>query len=170
MIKRFNDHDIRFLFKKITSKLPEKNKIFIQKETNLIQIQKNWQVLAGEGLASHSTPLLLKENELYVTADHPIFAQQILLLQNEIRSKISETLPLRIKNIKVKTGRIKWKTAPENSLVDASSPNSLTNSLKRKDIMSHADKMVSKKEMKQEYKDSDKIKAIDLLINTLKKI
>ena len=168
MIKRLNDNDITSLFGKMSKKMPDKEKLLVQKETHLVQIQKNWKDFAGEGLASHSVPLMLKEGELSITADHPMFSQQILLLQKEICKKINEILPVKIKKFRVKTGRLQWLTDSKKSHENGEINENINRSIKRKDIMSQTGNMVQEKYNQQN--DQNEMKTVDLLIKTMKEL
>ncbi|MDH5717173.1 MAG: DUF721 domain-containing protein [Spirochaetia bacterium] len=156
MIKKINKYDIDFFVNNLKTNIPESKVNQVKLDTAIINIKKNWPELIGYTLASHSMPVSLKGNCLFVTADHAIFAQQISLLQKEICEKISKGLLCPVNSIKTKTGQINW----EDLKIFTEKSN-----IKMKDIMSLTNNMAPEREQQNENSN-----VLENLIQKLKKI
>ncbi len=78
----------------------------------VLDIQRHWEEFVGNLLAVHSRPYRIENEKLFVEADHPIYAQQIHLLQKHILSKITKKLNLTLHVISSRVCRLKWEHLP----------------------------------------------------------
>ncbi len=78
----------------------------ISKLGSLFMLEYNWSKIVGKLLSTHSNPKKLKDQQLTVVVDHPIFAQQIEMYKLEILKKIFRLLELRIHKIFVQHKKI----------------------------------------------------------------
>ena len=72
-------------------------------ETFVIDVlKKEWSGIVDSIIASHSEPDRIFKNILFITADHPVYSNEILLMKNMIMESISEKTGLVfIKDIRV---------------------------------------------------------------------
>lgn len=79
---------------------------------SIVEIQSQWNSIAGETLSVHSYPYKIQSGLLFVRCDHSIFAQQFQFFAPQIIKKIEQTFHLQIKTIKTTIGVIYWKNPP----------------------------------------------------------
>lgn len=66
-----------------------------------------WKDIAGEAIALHARPVLVRRNKLYVVVDSSVWAQQLFQLKPELIEKINKSLGKdAIRDIIFKTGEI----------------------------------------------------------------
>lgn len=72
-------------------------------------IKTAWKEIVGEILSTHSIPNRIFRNNLYITADHSVYSNEILLLKDSIKNRIAEEMGFKaINNIKVEVKSINW--------------------------------------------------------------
>ncbi|MFW5770566.1 MAG: DciA family protein [Spirochaetota bacterium] len=54
------------------------------------QIQVIWPDVVGEIIATHSVPKKIIKSTLYVSVDHPVYANEIAMIQNSIIASLQE--------------------------------------------------------------------------------
>lgn len=63
---------------------------------------RRWKDLAGEKYAEHTAPTDIKDDVLFVKADHPVWVQMLQLQQRQILQRVNKAYPsLRLKRIRV---------------------------------------------------------------------
>lgn len=65
----------------------------------VMKIRNRWTEIAGEVLASHTEPVVIKNKVLHVLCDSPAWAQQVGLLSGAIEEQIRKIT--KIRNLKV---------------------------------------------------------------------
>ncbi len=75
----------------------------------MMEIQTQWNNIAGETLAVHTYPYRIQSGELYVRCDHSIFAQQIHLYHQKIITALKIRVDAPVAKIKTTVGVIYWK-------------------------------------------------------------
>lgn len=65
----------------------------------VMKIRSRWTEIAGEVLASHTEPVVVKNKVLHVLCDSPAWAQQVGLLSGAIEEQIRKIT--KIRNLKV---------------------------------------------------------------------
>jgi len=78
----------------------------LQEKIHLQQIAESWQELFGKPLSLHTCPSDLKNGELTINVDSPVWLQQLKFLQPMILKKL-EKYPL--KSVRLRLGKIKSK-------------------------------------------------------------
>ena len=86
--------------------LPALKRLGIEEEVRLNRIRQDWDTLFSKPLSSHMSPSKLLEGELLITADSPIWMQQLGFLKNEITGKLS---PYGVKRLRFRVGRVSRK-------------------------------------------------------------
>jgi hypothetical protein len=79
----------------------------------LLKIKAEWNEIAGEVFAGHTTPAKLKGSKLEVLCDSPVWVQQIGLLELTLIENIRKLTNLRMKEIDSKIGVLKPEAQPE---------------------------------------------------------
>lgn len=59
-------------------------------------LKSKWEECVGKQIASHTKPLFIKNEKLFIAVDSPIWANQLNFLQNEIKNKINSFLNKKI--------------------------------------------------------------------------
>ena len=121
--------DIIDLFKIISSKLPSNAfyaNLNLMLENIVLDIRSNWSLFVGDDMKRHTLPIKIKDDMLIIKCDHAIFAQHLQLLQNNLLKEINKHHSTSLKGFIVKIGSIQWQSE----------------TLKRKDIMSHDIRLV----------------------------
>ncbi|MCL5024424.1 MAG: DUF721 domain-containing protein [Nitrospirae bacterium] len=78
----------------------------IEEAVRLEAMKKEWRELFPEPLSLHMFPSVLKDGELLINVDSPVWLQQLTLLKSEISKKL---IGLGVKDVRFKRGR----TCPE---------------------------------------------------------
>ena len=72
-------------------------------------LKNNWEKITGKIMSAHSIPDRIFKNILFISADHSIYANEIMLMKKDIVRKIGDTIGSNIvKAVKVEIKRIKW--------------------------------------------------------------
>ncbi|MCP4132796.1 MAG: DUF721 domain-containing protein [bacterium] len=72
-------------------------------------IKSIWPGVVGEILATHSIPGRIFKKTLFVSVDHSVYANELMMMRNTILEKIEEELAVDIiKNLKAEIKRLKW--------------------------------------------------------------
>ena len=86
------------------------NQFDIKKEFTIQAIESKWSDIAGDIMSTHTKPDRVFGGTLFIQADHPVFANELSLIQDTLLKKIEEELGTRIiKKIKVEIKNISWK-------------------------------------------------------------
>lgn len=86
------------------------NQFDIKKEFTIETLKTEWHNIAGDIMSTHTKPDRIMGGTLFVKADHPVFANELSMIQDTLLKKIEEELGTRvIKKIKVEIKKISWK-------------------------------------------------------------
>ena len=67
-----------------------------------LTLGSKWKDIVGAQCAAHTAPSDIRNEVLFVKADHPVWVQLLQLQQNQIISRVNEAYPsLRLKRIHV---------------------------------------------------------------------
>lgn len=144
IVKKANYNDLSHLAKFLTDKHDNRRLEYYRKKSHAIKVFSIWPQVAGELLASHSSPYFVNQFELRVICDNGIFASQIQLNSHTLLKKINNLIDIKLNRVKVKVGAIDWdKLNYEFDKENSSELQSTkaTANLKMQDIMSPDDKM-----------------------------
>ena len=75
----------------------------------IMLLRDNWERIAGGIISAHSIPDRIFKNILFISADHPIYANEIVIMKKNILQKIGDIIGHNIiKAVKVEIKRLKW--------------------------------------------------------------
>lgn len=73
------------------------------------RIRELWPDIVGRVIATHSIPDRIYKDVLYVSVDHPVYSNEIVMIEDRIRESVSDKLGFdSFKKIKAEVKRIKW--------------------------------------------------------------
>lgn len=75
----------------------------IEEAVRLERIKEEWEDIFNEPLSSHMYPLSLKDGELLINIDSPVWLQQVSFYKDDIARKLS---PFEVKGVRFRLGRI----------------------------------------------------------------
>jgi len=76
--------------------------IHLEDAFSIEYIREKWPEIAGSILSTHSVPVRISGNTIYIEADHPVFANDLSMMKKIILDKIASLgLNLSIKYLKV---------------------------------------------------------------------
>ncbi|GEM_PF-2324470 len=103
---RISQEEIKTIIRNITA---EKKSTGKSLAAVMMEIQTQWNDIAGETLAVHTYPYRIQSKDLYVRCDHSIFAQQIHLYHQKIITALKIRMDAPVEKIKTTVGIIYWK-------------------------------------------------------------
>jgi hypothetical protein len=71
------------------------------------RIKKEWSDIFREPLSLHMSPCSLKQGELLITVDSPVWHQQLIFLKSEILKNVG---PFGVKEVRFRVGKVHTKT------------------------------------------------------------
>lgn len=71
----------------------------------VMKIRSRWAEIAGEVLASHTEPVLIKSSKLHVLCDSPAWAQQVCLLAGNIVERVKGVVGLKLSGVEASFGK-----------------------------------------------------------------
>jgi predicted nucleic acid-binding Zn ribbon protein len=72
-------------------------------------LRESWIKISGEIIAAHSIPDRIFKNMLFIAVDHPVFANELMMMKNAILMRIDETIGKgMVKSVKVEIKRLNW--------------------------------------------------------------
>ena len=81
----------------------------IQESFVMGDIRSRWRDFSGDILSSHSAPDRIYKKTLYVFADHPVYANEIMLMKDMIIQRINQGLSAElIHDLRIEIKRFKW--------------------------------------------------------------
>lgn len=81
----------------------------VENDFLVMLLKDNWEKISGGIVATHSIPDRIFKNILFISADHSIYANEIMMMKRNILQKIDDIIGHDIiKTIKVETKRLKW--------------------------------------------------------------
>lgn len=72
----------------------------------VMRIREGWHEIAGEVLAAHAEPVVIKNKVLHVMCDSPAWTQQIGILSPKLTSQIKEIAGIRVEKVEGKFGMV----------------------------------------------------------------
>lgn len=80
------------------------------KESFLLnRMRELWPDIVGGVIATHSIPDRIYKDVLYVSVDHPVYSNEIVMIEDRIKERMSDKLGFNsFKKIKAEIKRIKW--------------------------------------------------------------
>lgn len=82
----------------------------IQNESLVFTLKEDWNNIVGRIMSVHSTPDRIFKKTLFISVDHPVYANEIMMMKNTILQKIDDTIGGGIiKTMKVETKRLNGK-------------------------------------------------------------
>ncbi len=76
----------------------------------VLQLKQNWEEIAGSIISAHSTPEKIHGRKLFVSVDHPVYANEISLMKNSFIDRINRSFAAELINdIKADVKRSRWK-------------------------------------------------------------
>jgi len=90
--------------------LPELIKELKFEDSFIIEkIKLNWSKIVGEIIATHSLPQRIFKKTLFITVDHSIYGNELMISKDLILKKIQKETSINfIKNLRVEIKRLKW--------------------------------------------------------------
>ena len=83
----------------------------IDEPFKLERLKDSWQEVVGESLSKHISPAFLKNGELLIYVDAPVWLQQLKFLKPDILKKLA---PFNIDSVRFKIGKIE-KSRPKKT-------------------------------------------------------
>ncbi|MCC6346653.1 MAG: DUF721 domain-containing protein [Nitrospirales bacterium] len=75
----------------------------LEEKVRLASLQKEWRNLFGEPLSLHTYPAEIKEGELLINVDSPVWMQQLKFYKQEVAGKLQA---YHIKNVRFRHGAV----------------------------------------------------------------
>ncbi len=74
------------------------------------KIKGEWYRIAGDIIATHSIPNRIFKGILFISADHSVYANEIIMMKSALLKKFEEFLGIEIiKDVKVEIKKLAWK-------------------------------------------------------------
>jgi len=73
----------------------------------ILKIRSKWKEIAGDVLAQHTEPVLIKGRVLLVLCDSPAWAQQVGIMTKVIEKQIRDTTGIKVIRIEGQFGMVK---------------------------------------------------------------
>jgi hypothetical protein len=70
----------------------------------IMRIRQRWHEIAGEVLAAHAEPVVIKNKVLHVLCDSPAWAQQIGILSTTIASQVRKIAGIHVEKVEGRFG------------------------------------------------------------------
>lgn len=81
----------------------------LEKSFTIDELVSQWYSIVGDIISTHSKPDRIYKNILFVTADHSVYANEIIMMKDILLKKVSEQFPFQtIRDIKVEIRSIRW--------------------------------------------------------------
>ena len=74
--------------------------------SRVIKIRAKWSEIAGEVLAAHAEPVVIKNKVLHVMCDSPAWAQQVGMLSPALTAQIKKISGIRVEKVEGKFGHV----------------------------------------------------------------
>jgi hypothetical protein len=94
------------------------------------RIRKEWSAIFREPLSLHMAPSSLKNGELLIAVDSPVWLQQVSLFKADIMKKVS---PLGVKEVRFRIGRMSGKKKETHEIRPQENPSLGRNALREID-------------------------------------
>lgn len=81
----------------------------IEKSFTIEELVSQWSLIVGDIISTHSKPDRIYKGILFVTADHPVYANEIIMMKDLLVKKVCDQFPFQsIRDIKVEIKSIRW--------------------------------------------------------------
>lgn len=81
----------------------------LEKSFTIEELVTQWSFIVGDIISTHSKPDRIYKKVLIISVDHPVYANEIIIVKDEIIKKIQEELPfLIINDIRAEIKKIRW--------------------------------------------------------------
>ncbi len=75
----------------------------------IFSIRRIWPDLTGNIISSHSIPERIFKKTLFISVDHSVYANELIVVKDSIIKSINDSLSGElIKNLKIEVRKIKW--------------------------------------------------------------
>lgn len=76
----------------------------------IIQLKRYWEEITGDIISAHSTPERINGKKIFVSVDHPVYANEISLMKNSLLDRINYILGSELVNdIRAEVRKSRWK-------------------------------------------------------------
>jgi len=73
----------------------------------IFKVRKHWVEIAGEVLASHTEPVLIKSKVLHILCDSPAWAQQISILSSALTAQVRKHTGIKLDKVEGRFGIVR---------------------------------------------------------------
>ncbi|MBP7734819.1 MAG: DUF721 domain-containing protein [Spirochaetes bacterium] len=81
----------------------------LEKSFTIEELVTQWYSIVGDIISTHSKPDRIYKNILFVTADHSVYANEIIMMKDMLLNKLHEQFFFHaIRDIKVEIKSIRW--------------------------------------------------------------
>ena len=81
----------------------------LEKSFTIEELIAQWSSIVGDIISTHSKPDRVYKKILFVGVDHPVYANEIMVMKDTIINLIQSKLPfLMIRDIRAEIKKIKW--------------------------------------------------------------
>ncbi|HVN71445.1 MAG TPA: DUF721 domain-containing protein [Desulfomonilia bacterium] len=70
----------------------------------ILKLRRNWKKIAGEMLAEHTEPVVIRNKTLHIMCDSPAWAQQVCMMSKVFEKQIKEIIGIRVNKVEGKFG------------------------------------------------------------------
>lgn len=81
----------------------------LEKSFTIEDLVSKWHTIVGDIISTHSKPDRIFKKTLFIAADHPVYANEIMMAKDSIVKLLNEKFPFQtIRGIKVEIKAIRW--------------------------------------------------------------
>lgn len=81
----------------------------LEKSFTIEELTAQWSFIVGDIISTHSKPDRIYKKVLFVGVDHPVYANEIIIMKDTIIKKIQNELPfLTINDLRAEIRKIRW--------------------------------------------------------------
>ncbi|MDM7988268.1 MAG: DUF721 domain-containing protein [Smithella sp.] len=81
----------------------------LEKSFTIEDLIAKWYTIVGDIISTHSKPDRIYKKILFVSADHSVYANEIIMMKDALVRKINEEFPFQaVHDIKVEIKNIRW--------------------------------------------------------------
>jgi predicted nucleic acid-binding Zn ribbon protein len=81
----------------------------LEKLFTIEMIRSIWSEIVGDIMSTHSIPDRVNNGILFITVDHSIYANELIMMQDTILSKLHEQFSMvKLNKIKIAVGKLSW--------------------------------------------------------------
>ncbi len=64
-------------------------------------LKNEWNQIVGEILSTHTKPVKIENEILYIYSDHPVFSNDVSMLKSVIKEKLMNSFGIKIKDMRI---------------------------------------------------------------------